>query len=109
MMQEPDNNKCYPPLPLLLPVSTLRAPDAVQRRSRRPVRTCIGLKDIFDFTVSNSGLDFYWKGGELNLEKQRVSIEQDHIDELGLDVGQSQALPLGSAAVVMHVLPPSPL
>jgi hypothetical protein len=41
---------------------------------------------------------FLLEGGELNLEKQRVSIEQDHIDELGLDVGQSQALPLGSAA-----------
>ena len=50
-------------------------------------------------TVSNNGLDFYWKGGELNLEKQRVSVEQDHIDELGLGVGQSpKALPLGSAA-----------
>jgi hypothetical protein len=48
--------------------------------------------------VSNNGLDFYWKGGELNLEKQRVSVEQEHIDELGLDVGQSpEALPLGSA------------
>jgi hypothetical protein len=49
--------------------------------------------------VLNNGLDFYWKGGELNLEKQRVSVEQDHIDELGLNVGQSpEALPLGSAA-----------
>ena len=84
------------PLPPFLPVSNLWAPDAVQRCSRRLVWTCImNLKDIFNFTVSNSSLDFYWKDGELNLEKQRVSVEQDHIDELGLDVGQSRALPLG--------------
>jgi hypothetical protein len=55
----------------------------------------MNLKDIFNFMVLNSSLDFYWKDGELNLEKQRVAVEQDHIDELGLNVGQSQALPLG--------------
>jgi hypothetical protein len=51
-----------------------------------------------DFTNLTSGLDFYWKGGELNLEKQGESVEQDHVDELGFDIGQSQAIPLGSAA-----------
>jgi len=45
------------------------------------------LEDTFDFTGSASGLDFYWKGGELNLEKQSKAIEWDHYDELGLDVG----------------------
>jgi len=49
-------------------------------------------------TNLTSGLDFYWKGGELNLEKQGESVEQDHVDELGFDIGQSQAMPLGSAA-----------
>jgi hypothetical protein len=55
----------------------------------------MNLRDIFNFMVSNSSLDFYWKDGELNLKKQRVTVEQDHIGELGLDVGQSQALSLG--------------
>jgi hypothetical protein len=97
-LPEPNDNERDPPMPPLPPISTLQAPAAVQRRSRRPVRTCIDLKDVFDFTMSNSGLDFYWKGGELNLEKERVSIEQEHVDELGFDVSQSQALPLGSTA-----------
>lgn len=74
------------------------APAAVQWGSQRLAWTCIDLKDVFNFMVLNSGLKFYWKGGELNLEKQRVSVKQDHIDELGLNVvGHSQALPLGSA------------
>jgi hypothetical protein len=97
-LPKPNDNERDPPHPSLAPVSTLRAPAVIQQRSRRSARTCIDLKDVFDFTVSNNGLNFYWKGGELNLEKQRVSVEQDHIDELGLDVGQSpEALPLGSA------------
>jgi hypothetical protein len=98
-LPEPNNNEHDPLHPSLAPILTLQASAAIQQCSRRPARTCIDLKDVFDFTVSDNGLDFYWKGGELNLEKQRVSVEQYHIDELGLDVGQSlEALPLGSAA-----------
>jgi hypothetical protein len=80
------------------PVPSITVPATTNRRARQPARTCIELKDVFDFTNPASGLDFYWKGGELNLEKQGESVEQDHVDELGLDIGQSQAMPLGSAA-----------
>jgi len=62
------------------------------------------LKDVFNFTNPASGLDFYWKGGELNLEKQGESVEQDHVDELGLDIGQ--AMPLGSTASSSNISSP---
>ena len=77
------------------PIPSIPVP-ITTRRAQRPARTCIELKDVFDFTNPASSLDFYWKGGELNLEKQGESVEQDHVDELGLDIGQ--AMPLGSAA-----------
>ena len=94
-LPKPEDNIPNPPPPSIW---TIPAPPATQQRSRRPARTCIELKDVFDFTSSASGLDFYWKGGELNLEKQSEAVEQDHYDELGLEIGQSQAMPLGSVA-----------
>ena len=94
-LPKPEDNIPTTPPPSIW---TIPAPPATQQRSRRPARTCIELKDVFDFTSSASGLDFYWKGGELNLEKQSEAVEQDHYDELGLEIGQSQAMPLGSVA-----------
>jgi hypothetical protein len=57
-------------------------------------------------TNLTSGLDFYWKGGELNLEKQGESVEQDHVNELRFDIGQSQAMPLDSAASSSNISSP---
>ena len=49
------------------PVPSIPVPATTNRCARQPARTCIELKDVFNFTNPASGLDFYWKGGELNL------------------------------------------
>ena len=79
-LPEPEDD--VPNLPIPGPVAT-------QWCSWRLAWTCIELKDVFDFTSSASGLDFYWKGGELKLEKESEAVERDHYDKLVLDVGHA--------------------
>jgi hypothetical protein len=37
---------------------------------RRPHRTQIPLSELFNYNLPDNGLDFYWKEGSKNLERQ---------------------------------------
>lgn len=47
-------------------------------RQRRPCRTQIPLSELFNYDLTDNGLDFYWKEGLKNLEGQSEQFEQLH-------------------------------
>jgi hypothetical protein len=59
-----------------------------------PHRTQIPLSELFNYNLPDNGLDFYWKEGLKNLERQSDEFEQQHNEQNAVPSSENNVLPV---------------